>query len=85
MCNFAEGAENFKKVATDKRSLADVTAMVKKANNKLHELQVDSFPFLIIQSNCKSNRIGRHGQRINRDSIEFKSIPNKVGPLKRDL
>lgn len=36
----AEGAENFKKVATDKRSLADVTAMVKKANNKLQELQV---------------------------------------------
>lgn len=35
-----EGAENFKKVATDKRSLADVTAMVKKANNKLQELQV---------------------------------------------
>lgn len=37
---WAEGAENFKKVATDKRSLADVTAMVKKANNKLQELQV---------------------------------------------
>jgi hypothetical protein len=37
---FTEGAENFKKVATDKRSLADVTAMVKKANNKLQELQV---------------------------------------------
>lgn len=36
-----EGAENFKKVATDKRSLADVTAMVKKANNKLQELQVN--------------------------------------------
>lgn len=36
-----EGAENFKKVATDKRSLADVTAMVKKANNKLQELQAE--------------------------------------------
>ena len=39
--NLPEGAENFKKVATDKRSLADVTAMVKKANNKLQELQVN--------------------------------------------
>ena len=40
-----EGAENFKKVATDKRSLADVTAMVKKANSKLHELQVTHWQF----------------------------------------
>ena len=39
--NLPEGAENFKKVATDKRSLADVTAMVKKANNKLQVLQVN--------------------------------------------
>ncbi len=43
---FAEGAENFKKVATDKRALADVTAMVKKANNKLQELQVGFANFL---------------------------------------
>lgn len=43
---FAEGAENFKKVATDKRALADVTAMVKKANNKLQELQVRFANFL---------------------------------------
>ena len=42
-----EGAENFKKVATDKRSLADVTAMVKKANSKLQELQVGSHIFLL--------------------------------------
>lgn len=34
-----EGAENLKKAITDKRSLANVNSLLKKANNKLQELQ----------------------------------------------
>lgn len=34
-----EGAENLKKASTDKKSLANVNLMLKKANNKLQELQ----------------------------------------------
>jgi hypothetical protein len=48
-----EGAENFKKVATDKRSLADVTAMVKKANSKLQELQVGSHFFPLFNESVR--------------------------------
>jgi hypothetical protein len=48
-----EGAENFKKVATDKRSLADVTAMVKKANSKLQELQVGSYFFTFLNESVR--------------------------------
>uniref|UniRef100_T1J1B0 protein kinase C n=1 Tax=Strigamia maritima TaxID=126957 RepID=T1J1B0_STRMM len=36
-----EGAENLRKVATDKRSIANVNSILKKANNKLQELQED--------------------------------------------
>ena len=34
-----EGAENLKKATSDRRSLANVNTMVKKANNKLFDLQ----------------------------------------------
>lgn len=34
-----EGAENLRKVTTDKKSLSNVNSIVKKANSKLHELQ----------------------------------------------
>ena len=34
-----EGAENMKKVTTDKKSLANVNIVVKQANTRLHELQ----------------------------------------------
>ena len=34
-----EGAENMKKVTTDKKSLANVNIIVKQANTRLHELQ----------------------------------------------
>ena len=36
-----EGAENLKRVTTDKKSLSNVNSIVKKANNKLEELQQD--------------------------------------------
>lgn len=34
-----EGAENLRKATTDKKSLSNVNLIVKKANNKLQELQ----------------------------------------------
>ena len=34
-----EGAENMRKVTTDKKSLANINNMVKQANIRLHELQ----------------------------------------------
>lgn len=34
-----EGAENLRKATTDKKSLSNVSLIVKKANNKLQELQ----------------------------------------------
>ncbi|GFS60482.1 hypothetical protein TNIN_357801 [Trichonephila inaurata madagascariensis] len=34
-----EGAENLRKATTDKKSLSNINSIVKKANNKLHELQ----------------------------------------------
>lgn len=36
-----EGAENLKRVTTDKKSLSNVNSMVKQSNNKLQELQQD--------------------------------------------
>ena len=36
-----EGAENLRRVTTDKKSLSDVNSMVKQSNSKLHELQQD--------------------------------------------
>ncbi|RWS04375.1 serine/threonine-protein kinase N2-like protein [Dinothrombium tinctorium] len=36
-----EGAENLRRVTTDKRSLSDVNSIVKKANSQLQELQSD--------------------------------------------
>ena len=36
-----EGAENLRRVTTDKKSLSNVNSIVKKANNKLQELQED--------------------------------------------
>jgi len=36
-----EGAENLKKVTTDKKCLSDVNSMVKQSNSKLYELQQD--------------------------------------------
>jgi len=36
-----EGAENLKRVTTDKKSLSNVNTMVKQSNNKLQELQQD--------------------------------------------
>ncbi|XP_076353703.1 serine/threonine-protein kinase N isoform X2 [Tachypleus tridentatus] len=36
-----EGAENLRRVTTDKKSLSNVNSIVKKANSKLHELQQD--------------------------------------------
>jgi len=36
-----EGAEKLREVTTDRRSLAELTGLVKKSNNKLYDMQSD--------------------------------------------
>lgn len=56
-----EGAENLKKVTTDKKCLSNVNVMVKQSNNKLQELQqdlqeLDAHILVTHQGNRKSAR-----------------------------
>ncbi|WAR31687.1 PKN-like protein, partial [Mya arenaria] len=49
-----EGAEKLKEVTTDKKSLADVHTIVKKANNRLQQLQEELNEinlYLLVSSN----------------------------------
>lgn len=73
-----EGAEKLREVTSDKKSLADVATIVKKANNRLQELQQELNEinlYLLISSNkndgktCLQN-IRRYHTWEDTDSIQ---------------
>ncbi|XP_006816478.1 serine/threonine-protein kinase N2-like [Saccoglossus kowalevskii] len=89
-----EGAENLRKVSTDKKSLANVNSIVKQANNKLQELQseLNELNAHIVSSGCvaveepspgESDVLSPEGNGMKADPMD--PLSSRLTALKKQL
>ena len=68
-----EGAENLRKVATDKKSVSNVNIIVKKSNSKLTELQQElqelESQILVSQGQSLNSSTGKANKQLMQCSI----------------